>query len=132
MAVFNAGGKVRLVDTDEVGTVSETIPSRKDGKTYYKVRLEDGTEDLLREDEIEPDTTDEVDCGNFAWDIAIEDNVVSVNAKYGDEHLGRSHAHIMHDGVSGVIQAVGYAFRRLWLNYAAKHDLDDKTGKKLQ
>lgn len=129
MAIFNPEEKVRLIDTDEVGTVTEKMVSRKDGKTYYKIRLEDGTEDLLREDEIE--MVDDIDYNAFSFNIAIEDNVAVVNAKYGDEHLGRSHAHIMHDGVSGVVQAVGYAFRRLWLNYAAKHDLDDKTGKKL-
>ena len=37
-----------------------------------------------------------------------------VKCSHDGKPLGMSHAHILHDGEEGFLQAVSYAFKRLW------------------
>ena len=93
--------------------------SEKTGKTHYKILFEDGTDGYFEEGELIP-TGGAVDLNLFAFEITLDNNLAIVRARYDGKEIAHNHGHIFNDGIAGAIQAVSYAFRRMWQSLEEK------------
>ena len=87
--------------------------SAKTGKNHYKILFEDGTDGYFEEDELMPACW-AVDLNLFDFEITLDNNIAIVRAKYNGKEITHNPGHILRYGKCGVLQAVSYAFRRMW------------------
>lgn len=113
---FKKDEKVKIADSDEIGTVADKMRSEA-GKTYYKVVFPDKTESIFGEDELSP-VPEAVDLDRFDFEITLDNNLAIVRVFYDGKEISHNHGHIFNDGIAGAVQAVSYAFRRMWQNLA--------------
>lgn len=114
---FQLNEKVKIADADNIGTVADKMHSEKTGKTHYKILFEDGTDGYFEEGELMP-AGGAVDLNLFAFEITLDNNLAIVRARYNGKEIAHNHGHIFNDGIAGAVQAVSYAFRRMWQNLA--------------
>lgn len=83
--------------------------------TRYYVLFEGGTDGYFQEDDlIKISENKEIDLSKLNFEITLDNNIAIVRAKYNGEEISYNHGHIFHDGIAGAVQAVSYAFRRMW------------------
>ena len=112
MGKFKVGERA-LVE-NEVVTIDDIMQSEKGG-VYYAVTFENGNEEgIYSEDELQHMTSESMDVSGYDFKIILTSGLAIVKCSHNGKPLGTSHAHIFHDGEEGVLQAVSYAFKRLW------------------
>ena len=119
MEQYKIGDKVITPYGEEAEIMSNGFV--KGNKTYYAVEYGDGrlgifaVEDLrLAEIPFDP--------SKMSFKISIEDNIAIASAYYDGKEIEKGHGHIFHDGIDGILQAVSYAFRRMWLHYTEQEE----------
>lgn len=114
MVKFKVGERA-IVENEEV-TIEDIMQSEKGG-VYYRVVFENGDEEgIYSEKELRHPTVQVSGACDYDFKITLTDGLAIVKYLYGGKTVGTAHAHIFHDGQEGVLQAVSYAFRRLWEN----------------
>ena len=100
--------------------ITDKMYSEKKGAFYYGIMYENSTEDediVYHETDLFPYDEEKTD---YAVDIAIDEGVVVCNIYEvtGDhkKHVARGHAHILHNGLIGIAQAVSYSSRRAFMS----------------
>lgn len=112
MAKFKVGERA-LVENEGV-TIEDVMQSEKGG-VYYSVTFENGNEEgIYREDELRHATSENMDVSGYDFKVILTGGLAIVKCSHNGKPLGTSHAHIFHDSEEGVLQAVSYAFKRLW------------------
>lgn len=115
MMEFEIKDRVRLTCTNQIGTLLDKFQSVGGGRTMYYVKFEDGTDGYFREDDlIKISENKEIDLSKLNFEITLDNNIAIVRAKYNGKEISHNHGHIFHDGITGAVQAVSYAFRRMW------------------
>jgi hypothetical protein len=117
MALFNIGDHVSVCGTDVCGSVTDKMYSEARAIYMYVIKPDDGGRSIMREeDELEPFHCSEVE---YQIEPVISESVVVVNFyEVTDDSktlVARGHAHILHDGALGIVQATSYATRRALL-----------------
>lgn len=110
---FRINDKVKLKGSGEVGTVSMVFIDTEKNKNAYKVIFADSSCAIYEEEELLP-VSESVDLNLFDFEITLDNNIAIVRAKYNGKEIAHNHGHIFRDGKCGVLQAVSYAFRRMW------------------
>ena len=119
MEQYKIGDKVITPYGEEAEIMSDGFG--KGNKTYYAVEYGDGRlgifvgEDLRR-------VEIPFDPSKMSFKISIEDNIAIARAYYDGKEIEKGYGHIFHDGIDGILQAVSYAFRRMWLHYTAQEE----------
>ena len=112
MVKFKVGDRA-LVE-NEVVTIDDIMQSEKGG-VYYAVTFENWNEQgIYSEDELQHMASENMDVSGYDFKIIVTSGLAIVKCSHNGKPLGTSHAHIFHDGEEGVLQAVSYAFKRLW------------------
>lgn len=112
MAKFKVGERA-LVE-DEVVKIDDIMQSEKGG-VYYAVTFENGDEEgIYSESELTRAMPGPSDVSGYDFKIILTTGLAIVKCSHNGKPLGVSHAHIFHDGEEGILQAVSYAFKRLW------------------
>lgn len=112
MGKFKVGDRA-LVE-NEVVTIDDIMQSEKSG-VYYAVTFENGNEEgIYSEDELQHMTSESMDVSGYDFKIILTSGLAIVKCSHNGKPLGMSHAHIFPNGEEGVLQAVSYAFKRLW------------------
>lgn len=101
--------------------ITDKMYSDKKKAYYYGISYDDMCEDdediVYHEADLYPYEEEKTD---YSVDIAIDDGVVVCNIYEvtGDtkKHVCRGHAHILHNGIIGIAQAVSYASRRAFMS----------------
>lgn len=122
---FQLNEKVKIADADNIGTVADKMHSEKTGKTHYKILFEDGTDGFFEEGELIP-AGGAVDLNLFAFEITLDNNLAIVRARYNGKEIAHNHGHIFNDGIAGAVQAVSYAFRRMWQSLEGQEEENEK------
>lgn len=122
---FQINEKVKIADSDGIGTVADKMHSEKTGKTLYRILLEDDTDGYFEENELAP-AGGAVDLSLFAFEITLDNNIAIVRARYNGREIAHNHGHIFNDGIAGAVQAVSYAFRRMWQSLEEQEEENEK------
>lgn len=116
---FNIGDKVTTASGLEA-VVTDKMYSEKKSAYYYGIQYKgmiDEEEDLFEESQLQPYTEEPP---QYKVETTIEDGVVVVEVfeitKDNKTIKARGHAHIMHNGALGIVQATSYASRRALLS----------------
>lgn len=125
---FQINEKVKIADSDNIGTISDKMRSERTGKPFYKILFEDGTDGYFEEDELAP-AGGAVDLSLFAFEITLDNNIAIVRARYNGMEIAHNHGHIFNDGIAGAVQAVSYAFRRMWQSLEEQEEEYEKEEK---
>ena len=107
-----AGVKAEIIDK---------MYSEKKSAFYYGIKYDDMCSDdediVYHESDLYPYEEERKD---YSVDIAIDEGVVVCNIYEvigsSKQHAARGHAHILHNGVVGIAQAVSYAARRAFMS----------------
>lgn len=113
---FQIGDRVKIPSkANKIGTVSDIWSSLAKATVMYAVENEDdGYCGMYGEDQLEPAPLPT----DYRFEAHIDGNVavVTMIATQGEKTwiYARGHAHILHDGETGMAQAVSYAARRMF------------------
>lgn len=116
--MFNIGDHVSVCGTEVCGTVTDKMYSEARDIYMYVIKPDDGGRSFMRKE----DELDLFHCSKVEYQIdpVISDGVVVVNFyEVTDDSktiVARGHAHILHDGALGIVQATSYATRRALLS----------------
>lgn len=129
---FQIGDRVKIPAKQlTIGTVSDIWSSLAQKNIMYAVTLEDGRTSLYAENQLEPEPIPI----EYTFNATVEENVavVCMIAHQGEKTWvhARGHAHILHDGATGMAQAVSYASKRMFesLDTQNKNRIYFKEGK---
>ena len=119
MEQYKIGDKVITPYGEEAEIMSEGFG--KGNITYYAVEYGDGRLVILDGGNLRlAEIT--FDPSKMSFKISIEDNIAIASAYYDGKEIEKGHGHIFHDGIDGILQAVSYAFRRMWLHYTEQEE----------
>ena len=112
---FKVGDRVKLPSKKEqIGTVSDIWSSLVQSCVMYAVDTEGGHRGLYMEDQLEPAPIPIT----YTFSVTLENNVAVVAMIAHQEEktwvYARGHAHILHDGETGMAQAVSFAAKRMF------------------
>lgn len=112
---FKVGDRVKLPSKKEqIGTVSDIWSSLVQSCVMYAVDTEGGHRGLYMEDQLEPAPIPIT----YTFSVTLENNVAVVAMIANQEEktwvYARGHAHILHDGETGMAQAVSFAAKRMF------------------
>ena len=116
--MFNIGDRVTTISGLEA-VITDKMYSEKKSAYYYGIQyngMKEEEDDLFSEDQLQLYTEEPP---QYEVDTVIEEGVVVVAiyevTKNNKTLKARGHAHILHDGVLGIVQATSYASRRALL-----------------
>lgn len=117
---YNIGDFVYTV-TGVKAVITDKMYSEKKGCFYYGIMYDDMlSEDadlVYHESDLYPYEEEKLD---YSVDIAIDSGVVICNIYEvngsSKKHVARGHAHILHNGLIGIAQAVSYSARRAFMS----------------
>lgn len=110
---FIIGEKVKIIATNERGTVTDKLYSEAKQTNMYVIKPEDGGRSYMRkESECERLVAEK----QYLVETEIAETVV-IGVIYevdGDRktEVCRGHGHIIHEGAEGIAQACSYAYRK--------------------
>lgn len=112
---FKVGDRVKLPSKKEqIGTVSDIWSSLAQPCVMYVVDTEGGHRGLYMEYQLEPAPIPIT----YTFSVTLENNVAVVAMIANQEEktwvYARGHAHILHDGETGMAQAVSFAAKRMF------------------
>lgn len=121
------GSKVRILESasaihaGEIGTVTDLLYGVTGSTNYVDVLLDKDIKHVYAENEVEvvAETREQKDTYRVEVetlkDLVIA-KLVEIDEYGGETVVSRTHGHILHDGVRGVLQATDFATRRLFNN----------------
>ena len=120
MEQYEIGEKVIGATGEEVTIASELLIGRNN-EPLYLIRQSDGGM-LLMEEKFLKRKEAPFDNSKMYFEINIEDNLAIASAYYDGKEIEKGYGHIFHDGIDGILQAVSYAFKRMWLHYTGNEE----------